>query len=36
MATMADNFVIWNLATPDIEGFLDIEAFDIEGFFDIK
>jgi hypothetical protein len=28
--------VIWNLATPDIEGFFDIEAFDIEGFFDIE
>jgi hypothetical protein len=27
---------IWNLATPDIEGFFDVEAFDIKGFFDIK
>jgi hypothetical protein len=27
---------IWNLATPDIEGFFDIEAFDIEGCFDIE
>jgi hypothetical protein len=26
---------IWNLATPDIEGFFEIEAFDIE-VFDIE
>ncbi len=27
---------IWNLATPYIEGFFDIKAFDIEGCFDIE
>jgi hypothetical protein len=27
---------IWNLTTPDIEDFFDIEAFDIEGCFDIE
>jgi hypothetical protein len=35
-----DRVIFWNLATPDIEGFFDIEAFDIEGFksrfFDIE
>jgi hypothetical protein len=25
-----------NLATPDIKGFFDIEAFNTEGFFDIE
>ncbi len=28
--------IIWNLATPDIEGFFDIEAFNIEGCFNIE
>ncbi len=27
---------IWNLATPYIEGYFDIEAFEIEGCFDIE
>ncbi len=29
-------FFIWNLATPDIEGFFNIEAFNIEGFSNIE
>jgi hypothetical protein len=28
--------IIWNLATPDIEGCFDIEAFNIKGCFDIE
>ncbi len=26
---------VWNLATPDIEGFFEYEAFDIDGFFNM-
>jgi hypothetical protein len=28
--------IIWNIATPDIKGFFDIEAFNIEVLFDIE
>jgi hypothetical protein len=35
---MADDFVFWNLATPDIEVSISkpLSPFDIEDFFDIE